>query len=236
MNHPDQNKQDVSLDERKQARLFFCSIPFYFAVPLLIWFFLENLGAAFFWKAFFLGALGWIVALFLRGPIHAWGQKLPQKTAMFLVGLSSGPLEEGVRLALLLLTGTSFSWALSLGQGWAAIEVLYVVTNGVILVTVLRKNDEKSREVKKILESQGTSRLSPFWGLSERLFASLFHIGATLMIARSPSWVFLLLVVHSAFNLGAVWLSRRNMFWAQLLIAIVGTVVFVAGLAMFNHL
>jgi hypothetical protein len=236
MNHLVQNENKVSPNSyRKEARLFYYSIPLYLAVPLLIWFFFQKLGAEFIWIAFGLGALGWIIALMLRGPISLLVQNLPQKSAMLLVGLSSGPLEEGIRLTLLLLTGTSFSWALSIGQGWAAIEVLFTIINGLILVKIVQKNDEKSLEVKKILESQGTSRLSPFWGLSERLFASLFHIGATLLIAYSPSLTFSILFVHSAFNLGAVWISRRSMFFAQLFVAIVGLLVLVVGLVQFKN-
>lgn len=236
MNQQVQNENEVTSDfYRKEARMFYFSIPFYFVVPLLIWLFSQRLGAEFIWIAFGLGALGWIVALMLRGPISLLVQNLPKKSAIFIVGLSSGPLEEGVRLVLLLLTSTSFSWALSIGQGWAAIEVLYTIINGFILVKVFQKNDEKSLELKKILESQGTSRFGPVWGLSERLFASLFHIGATLIIAHSPSLTIYILLVHSTFNLGAVWLSKRSMLFAQLFISIVGLLVLAVGLMLFNQ-
>ncbi len=235
MNSPVQNEKEESPDfYRKEARLFYYLIPLYLAVPLFIWFFFQKLGAEFIWIAFGLGALGWIVALMLRGPISLFVKNLPQKSVMLIVGFSSGPLEEGIRAALLLLTGTSFSWALSIGQGWAAIEVLYTIINGLVLIKIFQKNDEKSLEVKRILASQGTSRLSPFWGLSERLFASLFHIGATLIIAYSPPLTIPILFVHSALNLGAVWISRRSMFFAQLYVAIIGVIVLVVGLVLFH--
>ncbi|AMA72961.1 MULTISPECIES: YhfC family intramembrane metalloprotease [Aneurinibacillus] len=216
------------------ARKFLFVIPFYLAVPLSIGIFFHYVFGYIHWKAFGLGALGWVVALMLRGPVTVLMKGLPKERAMLYIGLSSGPLEEGVRLILLLLTGSSFSWALSVGQGWAAIEVLFTIINGLALIYVLQQNDEKAIQAKEFLESQGTLYLNPWWGVVERIFATAFHIGATLLIAKIPLLTLILLIVHSLFNLTIVWIARKNMIFAQLLAAIVGTGLLVSGFIVFR--
>lgn len=171
-----------------------------------------------------------MIALFLRGPVTVLFKGLSKEKATLFVGLSSGPLEEGVRLILLLLTGTSFSWAISVGQGWVMIEVLFTIINGFVLIHIIQRQDEKSIQVKELLESKGQLRLSPLWGVVERIFASAFHIGVTLLIAKIPLLTFIFVIVHSLFNLVVVWLSRKNMLVAQLFVAIVGTALLVTGL------
>ncbi|EIJ79945.1 hypothetical protein PB1_06257 [Bacillus methanolicus PB1] len=215
---------------QKIARKFIYAIPLYLAVPISFGLFFHYGFSSIHWEAFGLGALGWVLALLLRGPVTVFLKGMPKERAMLFVGLSSGPLEEGVRLILLFLTGASFSWALSVGQGWAAIEVLFAVINGLVLINIIQRNDEKAIQVKELLESQGQFHLSPLWGVVERIFASAFHLGVTLLIAKIPLLVLVLLFVHSLFNLAVVWISRKNMFFAQLLIASVGTVLLVFGL------
>lgn len=215
---------------QKMARRFILAIPFYLAVPISFGLFFYHGFSPIQWKAFSLGALGWVIALFLRGPVTVLFKGLSKEKATLFVGLSSGPLEEGVRLILLLLTGTSFSWAISVGQGWAAIEVLFTIINGFVLIHIIQRQDEKSIQVKELLESNGQLRLSPLWGVVERIFASAFHIGVTLLIAKIPLLTFIFVIVHSLFNLVVVWLSRKNMLAAQLFVAVVGTALLVTGL------
>ena len=206
----------------------------YPAIPALFWLAFHYSGTDMIWKAFGLGALGWIIALFLRGPISALGMKLPKERMQTIVVGSSGPLEEGVRLGLLLLTGAGFSQALSIGQGWAAVEVLYTMIQVVLIASLAKRVDEKAMQAKAMLEAQGTVSASPLWGLSERIFASAFHIGCTLLIARYHWLVAVLIPLHSAVNLTAVSLFKKSIARFELTMAIVGTASLAAGLLVFN--
>ena len=211
------------------ARRFYYMIPLYLLVPFIIGMLFDKRFASFDWFAFGLGALGWMIALMMRAPLAMLLKNVPSEKAAFIVGLSSGPFEEGVRVGLLLLTGSAFHWALSVGQGWAAIEVLFVVINGIAQVRLLQSDDEKAAQAKEILEKQGFLNLNPFLGVIERVSASFFHIGATLLLAKMPSMVFVLLVVHSLLNIFAVYLSRKNLIWTQIGLMIVGIVILICG-------
>ncbi|GIP24281.1 MULTISPECIES: hypothetical protein [Paenibacillus] len=205
-------------------------LPVYVLVPVLFWVVFHYSGTPLVWAAFGLGALGWIIALMLRGPVSAVAMRLPKEKAQQIVVGSSGPLEEGVRLGLLLLTGSGFSWALSIGQGWAAVEVLYTMVQVVAIASLAKRTDEKALQAKAMLEAQGTVNASPVWGIVERISASAFHIGCTLLAAANPWLVFVLIPLHSAVNLTAVRLAKKSLAMMELVIAIVGLAALVIGL------
>lgn len=215
------------------ARRFYQMIPVYLLIPVVIGVLFHQMFVSINWLAFVLGALGWTIALMLRGPLAFLLRNVPPEKAVVIVGLSSGPLEEGIRVGLLLLTGSAFHWALSIGQGWAAVEVLFVVVNGIAQIKLMQSDDEKAAEAKVILEKQGLFNLSPFLGAIERVFASFFHIGVTLLIAKMPAIVFVLMLVHSLLNFSMVWLSRKNMILSQVLSAVMGTAFLIGGLFVF---
>ena len=208
------------------------SLPLYLIVPLLFWLGFRAAGWDMEWKAFGLGALGWLIALALRGPIGAMGTRWKQETVKNIMAASSGVLEETVRLALLLLTSAGTSWAVSVGQGWAAIEVLFVMVNVVAMASLGKRTDEKAVQARQLLESQGTLHVSPLWGVLERIWASAFHIGATLVVARHPWSVALLVPLHSGLNWFAVRIAARSVRQSSLFIAVVGTAVLIVGLAL----
>ncbi|AKG37941.1 hypothetical protein VK70_23550 [Paenibacillus durus ATCC 35681] len=206
-------------------------VPLYILVPVMYGAVFSTAGYAIEWAIFGLGALGWLVALFLRGPLAALVRGWPQERAKLIVGGSSGVLEEGVRLALLSLLAASFPQALSLGQGWAAIEVLLVIVNVIIIVSLIKRTDEKAMQAKQILQAQGNLQASPLWGILERIWASAFHIGAALIIARTPWSAALLIPLHSGFNLAAVRLARTAALpLVSLFAAVVGLLTLAAGL------
>jgi hypothetical protein len=211
----------------KRALLF---LPLYLAVPALFWLGFQAAGYEMDWKGFGLGALGWFIALLLRGPVSAMVIKLPQEKAKNIVGLSSGLLEESTRLALLAITSYSASWAVSAGQGWAAIEVVFTMVNVVVLASLANKTDEKSVQAKQFLAAQGTLNASPLWGIMERVWASAFHIGCTLIVASNPWTVVLLIPLHSALNWFAVRLVSRSIGMTSLLVAAVGAAALAIGL------
>jgi hypothetical protein len=209
-------------------------LPLYIVVPLAFWLAFRLSGLEMDWRAFGLGALGWVIALFLRGPLSVIVMKMPKEKAQTIVVGSSGVFEECVRLVMLLLTAMTFSWSLSLGQGWAAVEVLFVIINVIVMVSLAKRTDEKAMQAKEMLAMQGNLSSSPMWGIFERVFASALHIGFTLIVAKYPLTVVLLIPLHSAVNLMAVKLVKKSVVTVELIIAVVGVIVFLVGLSFFH--
>jgi ABC-type siderophore export system fused ATPase/permease subunit len=56
-------------------------IPLYILVPIAFWMVFHYSGIVMNWQAFSLGALGWVIALFLRGPLSAIVMKMPKEKA-----------------------------------------------------------------------------------------------------------------------------------------------------------
>ncbi|MDG0794036.1 YhfC family intramembrane metalloprotease [Cohnella ginsengisoli] len=206
-------------------------LPLYIVVPALFALGFYAGGVDMDWKAFGLGALGWFVALLLRGPVSALAMKMPREKGTAIVTGSSGVLEEGVRVAMLLLTSTAYGWAVSFGQGWAAVEVLFVMVNVIALAALAPKTDEKSMQAKEMLKQQGQLSAGPIWGVIERVFASAFHIGCTLLVAKYPWSAAALIPLHSFVNLAAVKYARISIYKVELLMAIAGTVMLAVGIA-----
>ncbi|MDQ1911334.1 hypothetical protein RAC89_12840 [Paenibacillus sp. GD4] len=214
---------------RSMKRGMVIAIPLLLAVPAALIFLFQALGYAVEWGAFGLGAAGWVLALMLRTPVILLARKLGEQRGQTLVVLSSGLMEEGVRLVMLLLLSTAFSYSLSFGQGWAAIEVIYAIISGIAMMSLYEKTDEKAMEAKEMLAAQGHRPTHPLWGVPERVFASFFHIGAALLLAKSAWLVLLLIPVHSFFNLFMVRLSKRSIALAELFIAVIGTSLLLWG-------
>lgn len=233
MTSEESKKSDSSVNElyKQAVSKSLYVLPFYILIPVLFGVLFYMFGTAVVWKAFCFGALGWIIALLLRGPVSAIAMKtVPSDKAQTIVVSFSGPLEEGIRFGLLLLTSTSFTWAISFGQGWAAVEVLFTIVNGIVLVSLANRTDEKAMQAKEILKAQGNLTASPLWGLIERIFASAYHIGATLVMARIPWMVLFFIPFHSFFNIISGKLLKKSIVQAEAFIAFIGIVTLVIGL------
>lgn len=223
----------VLVDYKRVARHFYLAIPLYIFVPVGYALGFRYAGIPVRWASFGIGTAGWMIALMLRGPIALLLKKTSKERAATIIGAASGPLEEGVRLAVLLFAGLSFQSAASIGQGWAAIEVLFTVVNGVVLAIMLVRTDEKSMQVKEVLENSGNLNQSPLLGVSERIFASAFHIGSTLLIAHNLWMAVVLIPAHSVFNLVTVRLVKKSAIGAEIFVAACGLTTFLAGIALF---
>lgn len=211
-------------------------IPMYLVVPIAYWLAFRSLGFPMHWASFGLGALGWWVAYLLRIPTSLALKKWASATLQTRIVYFSGPFEEGVRVALLLLTAASLRVALSVGQGWAAIEVVFAVVNGIALTSLQYRSDAKALEAKRMLETTGL-RLdaSPWWGVWERLSASAFHIGSTLIIAWSPWTVFAMIPIHTALNVIAMRFMKKSLIQTESFLFGLGFVVLGVGL-MVEHM
>lgn len=229
MPNPQTDLPASAADFRGVARRLYATMPLYALVPIGFWLAFRAAGAPLDWAAFGIGVAGWTLALMLRAPLALLVKGLPKERASAWVAAASGPLEEGVRLVALLVTGTSLRWAASLGQGWAAVEVAFAVVNTVVVLAMTQRTDAKSQEVRDLLERSGNLNVNPLVGVVERISASAFHVGSTLLIASSPWLVVLMVPVHTAINLAAVRLVKRSVLLAEILIAVVGSATLVAG-------
>lgn len=184
------------------------------------------------WRLIGFGALGWIIALALRAPAIALSSKLDREKGTLLVVSASGPAEELVRVMAVLLLGRSFPAALAIGFGWGAVEILFGIVNGLVAVTALQKDDEKSRQARELLARQGTLQnfgLSPLYGAWERIFATGLHVGFTLLLAAVPWAVFGAIPVHSLVNLSTI-KFRGRLVTIELIVTTVGTAAMLLGL------
>jgi hypothetical protein len=168
------------------------------------------------------GAAGWMVALALRTPIVPLGQRLGAKKRVLeaIVVGSSGPLEETVRLGTLMLFSRSLENALSIGFGWATIEVVFTFASSMAAPVSGNRAPAKLGAVA--------------WGALERLWASALHLGFSLAIAANGLLVLLAAAAHTATNL-LVWFAlSRGHGIARVEIAgtIWGVVVLTLGIAL----
>lgn len=184
------------------------------------------------WLAVVLGAAGWLVALVLRQPVALLALRLTTRERMAtIVGWFSGPAEELVRLALVLLVIRSVEEAAWAGFGWAAIEVVIVAINVLAISSLMTKTDAKSMEAKQLLQDQGMiTPTNPFWGLLERLSATGMHIGFTLLLFASPWLVLVTLPLHSVVNMASVRLAKRNIVAMELGLLAVAAATLTTGI------
>ncbi len=204
-------------------------VPVGFAVVL------SRLGADLEWSTLGFGALGWVGALMLRAPLAAiLSQTLrdDDRVKNIIVG-SSGPLEEGVRLLLLVLVGRSFSDAAAIGVGWAAVEVLYTTVTGFLTLSLMRRTDPEAMQARQMLEAQGMIReTGPWLGVVERIGATALHIGFTFVVAWSLWAAIATAVVHSATNLSLIRTFRKNPLATELALLVGGLALFAVGVTL----
>jgi hypothetical protein len=236
---PEANPYHITPTMVRYSYLAFCLMIF---VPLAygLWFYLWGIPLS--WGGIGIGALGWTIALLLRNPVALLARAIPSvsKHVTTIVVASSGPCEELVRLGVVLLLGPAFPLALSIGLGWAAIEVVYAIINGFVTLSLFRRDDEKARQARSVLENMGLAKAMlntpPFMGVVERIFASAIQIGFTLLLAWQPLLVILTIPLHSSINFIALILVRRSVVLAELCLALIGTVILLAGLGVFGRL
>ena len=179
-----------------------------------------------------LGAAGWMIALALRQPVALVASRVTTTDCVTtVVGLASGPAEKIVRLLLVLLflrTTTSAAWA---GAGWMTIEVAMITVNGLMIASMLTKDDPKSRETKAFLTEQGMMQNhGPGWGVLERFSAASLHLGFTLLVFAQPWLVPATIVVHSATNMLAVRCAKRSIARTELAVLAIAVAVLAAGI------
>ena len=181
------------------------------------------------------GALGWMIALTLRTPVALVGIRVlgSMERAQTLIIAASGPAEETVRLIAVLLVGRDIATALWLGFGWATIEVVYTFVNGAAIARLATRTDPEAERVRQLLPPAAFGSSAPFWGAVERVGATAFHMGLTLIVAAVPISVVVNMIVHSSMNLAMVRLSQRWPIAAlEAIIVVVGFAALFVGLVL----
>lgn len=214
-------------------RALLLSIPFYLAVPVAYALGIAALGHELEIGPLLAGAAGWLLALVLRAPVGLVGVRITGSTerAQRWVVASSGPLEESVRLAVLLLVGRGLGTALWIGLGWAAIEVLYAIANGFAIEALARRTDPGAERARALLPPAALSASGPWWGVVERVWATAIHLGFTLILAAMPVLVVVTAAVHSAINVAFLWLlAHRGLLMTTLAGVATGGAILLVGL------
>ena len=189
------------------------------------------------WGWFGAGALGWVLALVVRPPIVLGMRRLGAGPDLMRRWTLAGPTEELVRLGVVLLASRDFATAYAIGAGWASVEAVYGIQVGIVRLALMRRDDPKALEAKRELAKMGLDReISPAWGIVERLFAGVAHIGFTLLVARVPLLVIALIPIHAAVNMGVMALLPRGIARTEALVALSGGALYVGGLAAFGVL
>jgi hypothetical protein len=245
-----ERRKGASGERGAMGRNVLLAAPFLLAVPLAFGTIVDQAGHRLQPEAFLAGVAGWLVALILRAPVAAIaagpgrGGGSPRLTGErsepvgpgrpgAIVVAASGPLEEAVRLVVVLQLGRSLGTALWVGVGWGAVEALYAIVNGIALAALAEKSDPEAERVRRLLPSAAFSPTAPFWGIAERVWASAVHLGFTLVVAAVPPMVVATAAVHSSLNLVFLELYRRLPLWAVSLLGIlVGGAVLGVGLAL----
>ena len=146
----------------------------------------------------------------------------------------AGPAEESVRLLAVLFLQANFASAISLGLGWASIEVLYTLVSGFVTVNILSQGGIGALQLKKrFLDTGLTVPATVYSGIVERLSATALHIGFTLLLAYHPLLILITLPLHSLVNVGAISLNNRSALATQMLIALFGIITLVVGIKLF---
>jgi hypothetical protein len=214
-------------------RALVLSVPLYLAVPVAYALGIVALGGEPRVGPILAGAAGWLLALVLRAPVGLAGVRItgsPERAQRWVVA-SSGPLEESVRLAVLLLVGRDVETALWIGLGWAAIEVVYAIANGFAVQALARRTDPEAERARALLPPAALSGSAPWWGVAERIWTTAVHIGFTLIVAAIPAMVVVTAAVHSALNVGILWLVRhRGLLLTTLAGVVAGGAILVVGL------
>lgn len=204
-------------------------------VPVAFALVLVALGAELEWSTLGFGALGWVGALMLRGPLAAvLSQTMrDEERVKSIIMASSGPFEEGVRVLLLLLAGRTFSGAAAIGIGWAAIEVVYTTITGFLTLSLLRRTDPEAMQARQMLEAQGMIReTGPWLGIIERVGATALHLGFTFIVAWNLWAALGTAIIHSATNIALVRSFRTRPVATELSLLAGGLALFAIGIAL----
>lgn len=183
--------------------------------------------------ALFSGALGWLAAYFLRIPVSILLTKssITLEHIDFLAVASSGFLEESIRLFIILIIGRDLNSCYSIGLGWGGAEIAYTVVASYAINQIMQRDDEES--VKQQIALKEAGMIHPwgdFLGVIERIFATAFHVGSTLLIGKWLWSTGINTILHSCLNIFVDKIASSKPITAQITIAVFGGLFFITGI------
>jgi hypothetical protein len=180
-----------------------------------------------------LGIVGWLAALVLRIPVALVARKGKSlRRAQQIVVGSSGPAEELVRLAVILVTAQTFGGGLYLGLGWASAEIVY--TTAAVWAASSARRRLPASDPRAACQSPAAGMYVT--ASVERLGIAAFHIGAALALAKYPTLVIPVMALHSGLNVVALRLAHRGTVLTEAFIVTTGVLLFVSGLGLWGRL
>jgi hypothetical protein len=109
----------------------------------------------------------------------------------------------------LAIAGRDVVTALWLGLGWAAIEVLYAIANGLALSALVERTDPEAQRIRATIPPSLLTGGAVAWGVLERVWASAVHIGFTLVLAAVPIAALVTAPAHTLVNVAFTRALRR---------------------------
>jgi hypothetical protein len=168
------------------------------------------------------GAGGWMASLLARAPLAIYLQRrLSPTRARWVLIAASGPVEELTRLAIIAKGNRNTQRAYSVGWGWAAAEAAYAVAG----VSVAAKVQPQATPDKDFATTGAHILIASV----ERLSATCFHVGVSLLVAQNRKRAWLSSFMHSAMNIATVKLSRSSPVAAQLVAGCISWAALAAG-------
>ncbi len=177
------------------------------------------------------GAGGWCVHLAVRMPAIAllsrwqrewWGVWL------------SGPMEEGIRVFLVLALADTAGEAYSLGLGWGLVEIPYHLLEALMLYRLGTLPAAGSAPQPSPLASGVDALMARPWSLwrtLERVAATSIHIGLSLVMFWAPLVVLAAVPAHSLLNHAFLKAVAVSVPWAEAVALALGGIILATGLA-----
>lgn len=141
------------------------------------------------------GCAGWTVALIARAPLSfAVGKRYPPQRAGHVMQIATGVVEEVFRVGTVAAFARTFSEAVNVAFGWAAIELLYGAFASFVAVRLAGGQGTQAEMARMAFVLQG--QRAPGGAVSEvvdRAVGALYHAGATLTLAAAPLFAFALI-------------------------------------------
>jgi hypothetical protein len=166
-------------------------------------------------EGFGIGAMGWSIALALRiplaAPFAAWFTTTERRRWWSIA--MSGLCEEPVRALAVHHAQAQLAAVLSIGVGWAAVELLHIVISAQLDLAFARRGSLGGERLRKLLDqAHGRGSDAVLWGGIARASAICYHVAAGVWLARSIAMLPAVVVLHCGFNAGVSALSRKSRF------------------------
>lgn len=163
-------------------------LPVLVVLAAALWFAALALGERVVPRTAWWGATGWTFTMLARAPLSAIvSKRLPPVRAARALQIGGGVIEEALRIGIVAWQAQTFSRAVSVAFGWAAVELVYGGFAAFIAVRLASGSGDRAELARMQLlmvgQQAGSGRALE---IAERAVAGLYQVGATLLIAAAP--------------------------------------------------